>query len=160
MRQRQHQRLLAGTALNPIRRGAGSGGSGVAGAAIQVLPGCCTLLLHSCPPAQVEVFDEVWPLIRSCADGYNVCILAYGQTASGKTHTMMGPGQDPGAARAGGSPSGGVAGACPVSVGSLAVPSVRPWRIAASKGEHTMRLHVCLPAPPCRPVGARPQIAV
>ncbi|PSC71702.1 kinesin KIFC3 isoform X4 isoform A [Micractinium conductrix] len=46
--------------------------------------------------SQEEVFDEVWPLIRSCADGYNVCILAYGQTGSGKTHTMMGPRADPG----------------------------------------------------------------
>ncbi|PRW21080.1 kinesin KIFC3 isoform X3 isoform B [Chlorella sorokiniana] len=46
--------------------------------------------------SQAEVFDEVWPLIRSCADGYNVCLLAYGQTGSGKTHTMMGPEQDPG----------------------------------------------------------------
>ncbi|KAL4436364.1 hypothetical protein ABPG77_009926 [Micractinium sp. CCAP 211/92] len=45
---------------------------------------------------QEEVFDEVWPLIRSCADGYNVCLLAYGQTGSGKTHTMMGPGDNPG----------------------------------------------------------------
>ena len=38
-------------------------------------------------------------MIRSCADGYNVCLLAYGQTSSGKTHTMMGPAEDPGAAR-------------------------------------------------------------
>ncbi|KAL4420520.1 hypothetical protein ABPG75_010176 [Micractinium tetrahymenae] len=45
---------------------------------------------------QEEVFDEVWPLIRSCADGYNVCLLAYGQTGSGKTHTMMGPERNPG----------------------------------------------------------------
>ncbi|KAI3430807.1 hypothetical protein D9Q98_009218 [Chlorella vulgaris] len=46
--------------------------------------------------SQVEVFDEVAPMVRSCADGYNVCILAYGQTGSGKTHTMMGPGDAPG----------------------------------------------------------------
>jgi kinesin family protein C2/C3 len=42
------------------------------------------------------VFEEVRPLIRSCADGYNVCIFAYGQTGSGKTHTMEGPSDDPG----------------------------------------------------------------
>ncbi|KAJ3032035.1 UNVERIFIED_CONTAM: hypothetical protein HDU68_008068 [Siphonaria sp. JEL0065] len=33
----------------------------------------------------------VEPLIRKCLDGYNGCIFAYGQTASGKTHTMQGP---------------------------------------------------------------------
>ncbi|KAH9612528.1 hypothetical protein KSS87_012394 [Heliosperma pusillum] len=31
------------------------------------------------------------PLVRSCLDGYNVCIFAYGQTGSGKTYTMTGP---------------------------------------------------------------------
>ncbi|KAJ3111743.1 hypothetical protein HK100_002589, partial [Physocladia obscura] len=33
----------------------------------------------------------VEPLIRKCLQGYNGCIFAYGQTASGKTHTMQGP---------------------------------------------------------------------
>ena len=81
-----------------IRRGAWSGGQVWPGLPL-VLPTvafrharCC--ILSAC--VQVEVFDEVWPLIRSCADGYNVCILAYGQTGSGKTHSMMGPQQDPG----------------------------------------------------------------
>ncbi|KAJ3295970.1 hypothetical protein HDU79_007762 [Rhizoclosmatium sp. JEL0117] len=32
----------------------------------------------------------VEPLIKKCLDGYNGCIFAYGQTASGKTHTMQG----------------------------------------------------------------------
>ncbi|XP_058501500.1 uncharacterized protein LOC131470028, partial [Solea solea] len=45
---------------------------------------------------QEEVFAETLPLITSCVDGYNVCILAYGQTASGKTYTMMGAKQNPG----------------------------------------------------------------
>jgi hypothetical protein len=27
----------------------------------------------------------------NCFEGYNMTILAYGQTSSGKTYTMMGP---------------------------------------------------------------------
>ena len=34
--------------------------------------------------------DQVAPLLQSALDGYNVCLLAYGQTGAGKTHTMMG----------------------------------------------------------------------
>jgi hypothetical protein len=45
---------------------------------------------------QGKVFDEVSPLVRSCADGYSVCIFAYGQTGSGKTYTMQGPAEAPG----------------------------------------------------------------
>ncbi|KAM4675627.1 kinesin-like protein klp-3 [Discoglossus pictus] len=45
---------------------------------------------------QEEVFEGTFPIIKSCVDGYNVCILAYGQTGSGKTFTMMGPEQNPG----------------------------------------------------------------
>jgi hypothetical protein len=44
----------------------------------------------------LQVFEEVSPLVRSCADGYNVCIFAYGQTGSGKTFTMDGPADNPG----------------------------------------------------------------
>ncbi|KAJ3214406.1 Kinesin-like protein kif3a [Dinochytrium kinnereticum] len=33
----------------------------------------------------------VQPLISRCLEGYNGCIFAYGQTASGKTYTMQGP---------------------------------------------------------------------
>ncbi|CAO2831700.1 unnamed protein product [Amaranthus hypochondriacus] len=39
---------------------------------------------------QDELFKEIQPLIRSVMDGYNVCILAYGQSGSGKTHSMYG----------------------------------------------------------------------
>eukprot|EP01006_Ploeotia_vitrea_P052275 TRINITY_DN67666_c13_g2_i3.p1 TRINITY_DN67666_c13_g2~~TRINITY_DN67666_c13_g2_i3.p1 ORF type:complete len:637 (-),score=45.50 TRINITY_DN67666_c13_g2_i3:207-2117(-) len=39
---------------------------------------------------QTDVYAEVKPLAMSVLDGYNVCIFAYGQTASGKTHTMEG----------------------------------------------------------------------
>ncbi|XP_069832273.1 uncharacterized protein [Dendropsophus ebraccatus] len=45
---------------------------------------------------QEDVFEGTLPIIRSCVDGYNVCILAYGQTGSGKTYTMMGTEQKPG----------------------------------------------------------------
>ncbi len=34
--------------------------------------------------------EQVAPLLQSALDGYNVCLLAYGQTGAGKTHTMMG----------------------------------------------------------------------
>jgi len=45
---------------------------------------------------QEEVFQDTLPLITSCVDGYNVCIMAYGQTGAGKTYTMMGTDKDPG----------------------------------------------------------------
>jgi len=38
---------------------------------------------------QEAVFDEVNPLIESVMDGYNSCIMAYGQTGAGKTYTMV-----------------------------------------------------------------------
>ncbi|KAF7233401.1 hypothetical protein EG68_03913 [Paragonimus skrjabini miyazakii] len=45
---------------------------------------------------QLDVFEEIRPLIASCVDGYNVCIMAYGPTGSGKTYTMQGTPKDPG----------------------------------------------------------------
>uniref|UniRef100_A0A1X7U2C3 Kinesin motor domain-containing protein n=1 Tax=Amphimedon queenslandica TaxID=400682 RepID=A0A1X7U2C3_AMPQE len=42
------------------------------------------------------VLEDTRPIITSCADGYNVCIIAYGQTGAGKTYTMMGPRDNPG----------------------------------------------------------------
>uniref|UniRef100_A0A804LZV1 Kinesin motor domain-containing protein n=2 Tax=Zea mays TaxID=4577 RepID=A0A804LZV1_MAIZE len=38
---------------------------------------------------QEDVFEEVKPILRSALDGHNVCILAYGQTGTGKTYTMF-----------------------------------------------------------------------
>ena len=42
--------------------------------------------------AQEAVFTEVSEFVQSALDGYNVCLFSYGQTASGKTHTMQGSG--------------------------------------------------------------------
>ncbi|KAF6176640.1 hypothetical protein GIB67_034502 [Kingdonia uniflora] len=39
---------------------------------------------------QEDVFVEVEPILRSALDGHNICILAYGQTGTGKTFTMEG----------------------------------------------------------------------
>ncbi|KAK0604162.1 hypothetical protein LWI29_012700 [Acer saccharum] len=45
---------------------------------------------------QAELFSDVQPLVQSALDGYNVSIFAYGQTNSGKTHTMEGSSHDRG----------------------------------------------------------------
>lgn len=39
---------------------------------------------------QSDVYAEVDSLVRSALDGYDVCVLAYGATGAGKTHTMLG----------------------------------------------------------------------
>jgi hypothetical protein len=36
-----------------------------------------------------ELFHDVQPFVRSALDGYNICIFAYGQSCSGKTHTLV-----------------------------------------------------------------------
>ncbi|XP_053448840.1 kinesin-like protein KIF25 [Nycticebus coucang] len=41
--------------------------------------------------SQRVVFGDVCPLLTSLLDGYNVCIMAHGQTGSGKSYTMLGP---------------------------------------------------------------------
>lgn len=45
---------------------------------------------------QEDIFEEIRPLIGSYVDGFNVCILAYGPTGSGKTYTMQGTKKNPG----------------------------------------------------------------
>ncbi|KAI4387166.1 hypothetical protein MLD38_005016 [Melastoma candidum] len=39
---------------------------------------------------QAELFNDIQPFVQSALDGFNVSIFAYGQTKSGKTHTMEG----------------------------------------------------------------------
>lgn len=40
---------------------------------------------------QEDVFDKVGePVLKNILDGFNGTIMAYGQTSSGKTHTMQG----------------------------------------------------------------------
>ena len=34
--------------------------------------------------------DEIQPMIQNAIKGYNTTVLAYGQTSSGKTHTITG----------------------------------------------------------------------
>jgi kinesin family protein 5 len=51
------------------------------------------------PPSapQSQVYSSIGlPLLRSCFEGFNCTIFAYGQTSSGKTHTMQGSAVDPG----------------------------------------------------------------
>lgn len=41
---------------------------------------------------QEDVYDcAVKPIVESVLEGFNGSIMAYGQTSSGKTHTMLGP---------------------------------------------------------------------
>lgn len=41
---------------------------------------------------QEEIYNEaIVPIIESVLEGFNGTVLAYGQTSSGKTHTMVGP---------------------------------------------------------------------
>jgi len=46
--------------------------------------------------AQVDVYNEIArPIVEKVLAGYNGTILAYGQTGTGKTHTMEGKSEDP-----------------------------------------------------------------
>ena len=48
---------------------------------------CKTLLVYNAFAQQI---------VRGCMDGVNGTIFAYGQTSSGKTHTMSGTPEEPG----------------------------------------------------------------
>lgn len=44
-----------------------------------------------------QIFEEdIKPMVMNALKGYNVTILAYGQTSSGKTHTISGSESQPG----------------------------------------------------------------
>ncbi|RCV20696.1 hypothetical protein SETIT_4G077400v2 [Setaria italica] len=45
---------------------------------------------------QGELFHDVQPFVQSALDGYNISIFAYGQSRSGKTHTLEGSSHDRG----------------------------------------------------------------
>ncbi|RXH74075.1 hypothetical protein DVH24_021255 [Malus domestica] len=47
------------------------------------------LLVYGPHVGQAELFHDDQPLVQSALGGYNVSIFAYGQTNSGKTHTMI-----------------------------------------------------------------------
>ncbi|BGP12111.1 Kinesin-like protein kip2 [Rhodosporidiobolus nylandii] len=54
-------------------------------------------LLHTAPSPTSELYDrKIRPVVRSALGGFNGTVFAYGQTASGKTHTMMGSPSEPG----------------------------------------------------------------
>ena len=40
--------------------------------------------------SQEDVYNQLQPSINECFDGYNTTIFAYGQTGTGKTHTILG----------------------------------------------------------------------
>ena len=40
---------------------------------------------------QAQVYDSVKPVVSDAFLGFNGAVIAYGQTGTGKTHTMMGP---------------------------------------------------------------------
>lgn len=42
--------------------------------------------------SQADIFLDIEPLVMSVVEGYNTCIMACGQTSSGKTYTMNGYG--------------------------------------------------------------------
>ncbi|EQC35890.1 hypothetical protein SDRG_06638 [Saprolegnia diclina VS20] len=45
---------------------------------------------------QEQVYEHIDPLVGSVMDGYNACVLAYGQTGAGKTYSMVGEPRAPG----------------------------------------------------------------
>ncbi|CAM9638234.1 unnamed protein product, partial [Choristocarpus tenellus] len=40
---------------------------------------------------QEDVFSALVPTLDTVLQGFNACVLAYGQTGAGKTHTLLGP---------------------------------------------------------------------
>jgi len=93
----------------PALREAGSGDT--AGRALELTLQPSTSTTSAVPPtshsfvfdrifgpasSQEDVWAEVEPLVQSVVDGYKACVLAYGPTGTGKTHTMLGTPAAPG----------------------------------------------------------------
>jgi hypothetical protein len=55
----------------------------------------CPSQVFNMDSTQAEVFEGVSDLVQSALEGRNVCIFTYGQSGSGKTHTMYGHTGDP-----------------------------------------------------------------
>ncbi|BGP47392.1 Kinesin-like protein kip2 [Rhodotorula kratochvilovae] len=54
-------------------------------------------LLHVHPSPTSELYDrKIRPVVKAALGGFNGTVFAYGQTASGKTHTMTGSPSEPG----------------------------------------------------------------
>ncbi|GAA5980414.1 hypothetical protein JCM5350_001490 [Sporobolomyces pararoseus] len=54
-------------------------------------------LLHVSPDPTSKLYDrKIRPVVKAALNGFNGTVFAYGQTASGKTHTMMGSSNEPG----------------------------------------------------------------
>ncbi|GAA6059859.1 hypothetical protein JCM10212_007064 [Sporobolomyces blumeae] len=54
-------------------------------------------LLHVAPDPTERLYDrKIRPVVKAALNGFNGTVFAYGQTASGKTHTMMGSPTEPG----------------------------------------------------------------
>ncbi|GAA5923779.1 uncharacterized protein JCM15063_003761 [Sporobolomyces koalae] len=54
-------------------------------------------LLHVAPDPTERLYDrKIRPVVKAALVGFNGTVFAYGQTASGKTHTMMGSANEPG----------------------------------------------------------------
>lgn len=46
--------------------------------------------VFSANSSQEDIFGELLPLLSDCLNGYNASCITYGQTGTGKTHTMLG----------------------------------------------------------------------
>ncbi|KAL7341687.1 kinesin motor domain-containing protein [Rhodotorula toruloides] len=54
-------------------------------------------LLHVHPSPTEDLYDKkIRPVVKAALGGFNGTVFAYGQTASGKTHTMLGSPSEPG----------------------------------------------------------------
>ncbi len=58
---------------------------------------CSADALHLSPLPTEKLYDsQIRPIVQAAMTGFNGTVFAYGQTASGKTHTMMGSQSEPG----------------------------------------------------------------